>query len=364
MSGPSMRQDFAFFDAHPQAVYLDNASATLVPSVVSDAIKHHLDSCFMHLHHTSHSLARNNQTLIKNIVKAAETAFSIPSTYTLQIAPSVHDAMEHFASALRNTNTTVGVSPLDHTSTKQAWKTHNYTLTEHEHDTLTGALTTLAPSDIAVISHAHNTIGLVNPLKKLTDAQKNPTITIVDATQTAGHMPFSVAESNADIILMSGYKLFSIEGCALVITKRSLHDQLTSPNWRIPCSTLSSLAAALEYRLSLDMTTLAHHVHTLTHQLVQYISHLGSYSFGSGVGFNTATQNVGIVTFRHNSIPAQDIADYLDENNIHVRSGQHCVLHDDIPDTIRVSLHGYSTDSDITRLVDALKEIDMQYSST
>ena len=66
----------------------------------------------------------------------------------------------------------------------------------------------------------------------------------------------------------------------------------------------------------------------------------------------------GIVTFNYKDIFSQDLAIYLNKENICVRAGNHCakILKEEIgvKNTCRVSLYLYNTKEEIDKLVDTL----------
>nr|MDE5553082.1 aminotransferase class V-fold PLP-dependent enzyme [Malacoplasma sp.] len=70
--------------------------------------------------------------------------------------------------------------------------------------------------------------------------------------------------------------------------------------------------------------------------------------------------NSFILLFTYNNIFSQDIASYLGNNGVIVRSGLSCAkLADEIiniPHAVRVSLHFYTNESDILKLIDLLKK--------
>jgi len=67
----------------------------------------------------------------------------------------------------------------------------------------------------------------------------------------------------------------------------------------------------------------------------------------------------GVVSFNVGDIHSHDMATLLDEDNIAVRSGQHCAqpLHErfGIPSTTRASFYLYNTEEEVDRLVSSLK---------
>src|SRR5699024_4102331 len=58
-----------------------------------------------------------------------------------------------------------------------------------------------------VMTHASNITGYIHPLKKMINiAKRHGIITLVDASQTAGHLPINMGEQEMDMIVFPGHK--------------------------------------------------------------------------------------------------------------------------------------------------------------
>ena len=82
--------------------------------------------------------------------------------------------------------------------------------------------------------------------------------------------------------------------------------------------------------------------------------------------YNKDVEN-GIVTFNVKDVFAQDVAAYLDKNNICVRVGNHCakILSEvlGVKNTCRISLYFYNTKEEIDKLVELLDNDNILYES-
>ena len=82
--------------------------------------------------------------------------------------------------------------------------------------------------------------------------------------------------------------------------------------------------------------------------------------------YNKDVEN-GIVTFNVKEVFAQDVAAYLDKNNICVRVGNHCakILSEvlGVKNTCRISLYFYNTKEEIDKLVELLDNDNILYES-
>ena len=82
--------------------------------------------------------------------------------------------------------------------------------------------------------------------------------------------------------------------------------------------------------------------------------------------YNKNIEN-GIVTFNVKGVFAQDVAAYLNKNNICVRVGNHCakILSEvlGVKNTCRASVYFYNTKEDVDKLVEALDNDNILYES-
>ncbi len=59
---------------------------------------------------------------------------------------------------------------------------------------------------MAVVTHASNVCGRVLPIRSMREAAGKDLLLIVDASQTAGHLPIDIRELGADVLCMPGHK--------------------------------------------------------------------------------------------------------------------------------------------------------------
>ncbi len=76
------------------------------------------------------------------------------------------------------------------------------------------------------------------------------------------------------------------------------------------------------------------------------------------IGGKDKNTRVGVFTFYVPAVHSFDISDYLADNNICVRAGQHCaepfMEHEGQHHTCRMSLHIYNTTEDIDKFFEVL----------
>src|SRR6202022_1101653 len=79
-------------------------------------------------------------------------------------------------------------------------------------------------------THVSNSLGTINPVRKLCEkARSVGALTLVDAAQSAGHMPINVQELGCDFLAFSGHKMCGPTGIGVLYGRAELLDAM--PPW-------------------------------------------------------------------------------------------------------------------------------------
>lgn len=240
---------------------------------------------------------------------------------------------------------------------------------------------------LIILNHASNVTGTIQPVNDVGDIARNAGVLfLVDAAQSAGHLPLNVAEMPIDFLACPGHKgLLGPLGTGLVYVRSDLVDQVeslrqggtgtrseeeTQPvsmpekfesgNHNAPG--LIGLCASLEYVLEQGVSQFRQHEQQLTAQLLEELQQLPGFLLP---GPGSAEDRVGVVSLVSQFAEPQVLASILDENfGIQIRAGLHCAprIHACIGSkeaggTLRFSPGPFTTVQQIETAVAAMQEL-------
>lgn len=240
---------------------------------------------------------------------------------------------------------------------------------------------------LVALIHASNVAGTLQPIADVADiARRSGALFLVDAAQTAGHLPINVGELGIDLLACPGHKgLLGPLGTGLLYIRPGLEDQIESPRQggtgsrseddRQPTTLpdkyeagnhnapgLVGLEAALEFLQQRGIAAVHQHERELTARLLEGLRGIAGLAVH---GPSTPADQVGVVSVSLPGWEPQVLAAVLDENfQIQTRAGLHCApgAHRAIGTfeqggTVRFSVGPFNTAEQIEAAVAALNEI-------
>lgn len=237
---------------------------------------------------------------------------------------------------------------------------------------------------VFAFTHVSNVLGTVNPVRELTAAARAVgAVTVLDACQSAPHLPLDVRELGVDLAAFSGHKMFGptgvgvlwgryelleqmppfITGGSMIETVRMEGSTYAAPPQRFEAGSPNAmqavgLGAAVEYLEHLGMDRVAAHDHALTEALLQG---LAERPWVRVVGPAETVDRVGAVSFVVDGVHAHDVGQVLDDRGVAVRVGHHCAwpLHRryKVTATARASFAAYNTLDEVETLLSALDRV-------
>lgn len=236
---------------------------------------------------------------------------------------------------------------------------------------------------ILAFTHVSNVLGVINPVQELVAlAHSVGALTVLDACQSAPHLPLDLTALRVDFAAFSGHKMLGPTGIGVLFGRSELlnalppfltggsmittvtmesADYLPSPH-RFEAGTQRvsqaiALASAVGYLERIGIDRIAAHDAALGQQLVIGLNEIpGVTVLGPGIG----QERVGLASFDVAGIHSHDIGQFLDDRSIAVRVGHHCTqpLHRrlGITSSTRASVYLYTTEDEVDEFLGALSD--------
>ena len=232
---------------------------------------------------------------------------------------------------------------------------------------------------VVALTHQSNVLGTIIPLKAIVArAHEVGAVVVLDACQSAPHMPIDVKALDVDFLVFSGHKALGPTGVGVLWS--SLLDDLppflyggsmietvtmSAATWApaprkfeagVPnMAQAVGLGAALDYLTALGMSNIHNHEVALTKYLIEKLLQVPDLKI---VGPTNLDSRGGTVSFTVGEIHPHDLGQYVDSQGVAVRTGHHCAWpltrKLGVPATTRASLYLYNEESDCDALFDAI----------
>ena len=376
-------------------VYFDNAASSQKPLQVIEAIRNY----YLHNHagvhrgvHTLSERATQGYELAREKVRAFINAKNVEEIIFVRGAT---EAINLVASSFGELNLTakskVLISFMEHHSNIVPWQqicrkksaqlsvVNVQTNGELDLEDLEMKLT--HEVKILALTHVSNTLGTINPLKKIISLAHAKNIPVlIDGAQAVPHLKVDVEDLDADFYVFSGHKMYGPTGIGVLYAKTAQLEHLPpyqtgggminqvsfenttfadlptrfeagSPN----TADAIGLAAAIDYLETIGMENIAKHEEQL---LLQANALLNTIKGLKIIG--QAAKKAGVISFTLDNLHPHDLATILDTEGIAIRAGHHCNMplmnYFGVAGTSRISFGLYNTLDEIEVLKPAIEK--------
>jgi cysteine desulfurase / selenocysteine lyase len=394
-----IRKDFPILDQQVHGkplVYLDNAASTQKPFSVIEALTTYYSTINANIHRGIHTLSEKATTeyeltraSVKEFINASSTEEII---FTRGTTEGINLVASSYGRKNIGKNDVIIISGMEHHSNMVPWQM----LAEEK-----GAVIKIIPLDsngdiileeyekllkdkvkIVAINHASNTLGTINPVKKVIElAHKAGAVILIDGAQSAAHLDIDVQDLDADFYAFSSHKLYGPTGTGVLYGKRSLLDVM--PPYQGGGEMIKEVSYEkcsyndLPYKFEAGTPNIADTIALRT--AVEYINNLGKANIRAHENkllayateklsaidrlriIGTAQKKLSIISFVMEGIHHQDIGIILDQEGIAIRTGHHCTQPlmgaFKITGTSRASFALYNTIEEIDKLEAGIKKV-------
>ena len=385
------KADFPIFD-DSNLIYLDSASTSQKPKIVLETIKNVYERYNANVHRALYDLGSKSTELYEDSREIISKLINAPSSkeiiFTSGTTASINLLSYSLGSKLQK-NDEILISHMEHHANIVPWqqlakrigaKLRYLPLTKSGDIDLSNSKKYFTnKTKIVSITHMSNVLGTINPIKKIAKIAKSiGAIYIIDGAQSVSHMSVDVQELECDFLVFSGHKMLGPTGVGVLWGKMALLNDLDpflSGGEMIDKVTLESstwndvpykfeagtpnyvqaigMGEAVKYLLNIGMDNIHNYEKELTSYAIKKLQNIPSIKI-----HGEPNRRGGVISFNIKNIHPQDLAQFLNEDNICMRVGHHCAqpllktLNE--TSTARISFYIYNDFSDIDKLVDSI----------
>ncbi|MGO2519715.1 MAG: SufS family cysteine desulfurase [Microbacterium sp.] len=234
---------------------------------------------------------------------------------------------------------------------------------------------------LVAVTHVSNVLGVINPIEQLISAAREVgAFVLLDACQSAPHMPLDLHALDVDFAVLSGHKMLGptgigalygrrellaamppfLTGGSMITTVTTTAAEYLPPPQRFEAGTQKvsqavALAAAIDYLSAVGMPRIAAHEAVLGQRLMDGLAVIDGVRV---LGADIPLPRVGLASFDIPGIHSHDVGQFLDDRGIAVRVGHHCAqpLHRrlGVTSSTRASTYLYSTEAEVDAFLDGV----------
>ena len=229
-------------------------------------------------------------------------------------------------------------------------------------------------------THISNSLGTINPVADLCrQAHAVGALTLVDAAQSAGHLPLDVQELGCDFLAFSGHKMCGPTGSGALYGRAEVLETL--PPWhgggemivsvalekstfkraphRFEAGTPNiagaiGLAAAIDYLERIGRAAIFAHDSALAAYAAERLAELPGMRV-----LGPQDERGALVGFVMEGVHPHDLTTFADQQGLALRGGHHCnqplMRKFGLAGTTRASFYFYNTTAEIDRMMEILR---------
>ena len=394
----AIRADFPILDqqVHGQPlIYFDNAASSQKPRAVLDAVTRYYERDNANVHRGLHELSSRATDAYEGarvkVAKYLGAAGAEEIVFTRGTTEGINLVAQTWGAQGVRAGDVILLTEMEHHSNLVPWQM----LAER-----TGARLRFVPVaedgtlalerlgewltpevKIFAFTHISNSLGTINPVAELCRAARAVgAVTLLDAAQSAGHLPVDVRELGCDFLVFSGHKMCAPTGIGALYGRTELLDAM--PPWHGGGEMIVSvgyerstykkaphkfeagtpniagavgLGAAVDYLEGLGRAAIFEHDLALTRHALAGISALPGVRVQG-----PRDRRGGLVGFTMEAAHPHDLTTYADQHGLALRGGHHCNMplmkKLGLTGTTRASFYFYNTLAEVDRMLAILAQ--------
>ena len=387
-------------------VYLDNAATSQKPDSVIDAISNYYRTYNANIHRGIYKIAEEATIAYTDSKVKLEKFINADSIQEIVYTKNATDAINLVSLSWGGANVGRGdhilVSSMEHHSNLVPWmvlaKKKGAVLDYIALDKDNARLSLRSLDEqlekrpkIVAVTHASNVLGTINDVKEVTRrAHKSGAMVMVDGAQSAPHMKVDVKGIGCDFFALSAHKMLGPMGIGALYAKKDIlngmeplitggdmirsvtHDSYSWNDlpWKFEAGTSDvagavGFGAAIDYLNGIGMNNVRAHEKRITKYALEEMCEIRNVRI-FGLGAKDMDSKGGIIAFSIKGVHPHDVSQIFDGEGIAIRAGQHCamplvteILNENA--LSRISFYIYNRESEVDKVVDAIKKVKKKF---
>ena len=394
---PALRNDFPILREQVHGyplIYFDNAATSQKPRCVIETLRNYYEHENANVHRGLHELSRratdHYEGSRQRVADYIGAACADEIVFTRGTTESINLVVQAWGGKFLRSGDLILLTEMEHHSNLVPWQLLaerigariRFVPVQDDGTLALETLETLLTPEVKIFAFTHvsNSLGTINPVPDLCrKAHAVGAVTLVDAAQSAGHMPLNVQEMGCDFLAFSGHKMCGPTGIGVLYGRSQILE--TIPPWQgggemITSVTLAKstfkksphrfeagtpniagaigLAAAIDYIEGIGRDEIFRHDLDLTAYATARLAEV------SGVRILGPPPPKGaLVSLVINSAHPHDLTTFADQHGLALRGGHHCnqplMRRFGLPGTTRASFYFYNTREEIDQMIGILE---------
>ena len=375
-------------------IYLDNAATTQKPKQVIEAITNYYQDYNANVYRGIHTLSGESTEVFDSVRQQVADFIGAKEkeeiVFTSGTTGSINDCARSL-SFLIEEGDEILLTAMEHHSNIIPWQQlakekgahlrYAELSSDGEMDLEDFKEKLTSNTKIVAFTHVSNTLGTINPVKKMTQlAHEVGAIVVVDGAQAVSHFQIDVEELDVDFYAFSAHKMYGPTGIGVLYGKRKWLEAFNPANFggemieyvgenestwaAIPhkfeagtpnISGVIGLGAAIRYIENIGLKNIEAYEQKLTNYL---LAQLEEIEWVQVYGPLASKSRSGVVMFNLEDVHSHDLATALDLDGIAIRAGHHCaqilMRRLGIVASARASLCFYNSKEEIDQFIQSL----------
>ncbi|MEM4295901.1 MAG: cysteine desulfurase [Candidatus Anstonellales archaeon] len=364
-------------------IYFDNAASTQKPLSVINAMTEFMQNHYANVHRGFYELALEATEAYENARKKVAKFINAEEEQII-FTKNATEAINAVAYGLRRKYKKACASIAEHHSNFVPWQ-RLYRFSTMPIKTNGAIITNVKGNDIYAFHHVSNVTGYINDIKEIVDfIKEQDAISVLDATQSIGHIPIDVRKSDVDFLAFSGHKMLGPTGIGVLYAKEPILEPFIYGGEMVarvekrkttfkeapyryeagtpPIIEAIGLAEAINYFIDKEyvgydkIKNIEYRLNKKMHSMFE--------EFGiKYIGYNGGIKNrIALFSFNIEGLHNHDIASLFANENIAIRAGHHCAqpLHHFLKlkdGSARASLFFYNDEDEIDVFFEVMEKI-------